>query len=375
MIPYNKPYLTGKEMERIQEAAQLGKLSGGGYFTRKDQDLLEALLGTRKCLLTSSCTDALEMAAILLDIRPGDEVIMPSYTFVSTANAFVLRGAKVVFADSSTDDPNIAPEGLTALITGRTKAIVVVHYAGIACDMDPIMAIAKKHGLWVVEDAAHALGATYKGRQLGTIGHLGALSFHETKNIHCGEGGCLLVNDERFSERAEVIWNKGTNRSAFERGEVNKYTWMDVGSSFQMSEMSAAFLFAQLENYRDIQSRRVGIWKYYLENLTPLQRKGALQVTSTPAYAIGNGHIFYLSTKTGEERERLLEYLQRMGIMAIFHYVPLHLAPFYHNNGNYCDLPNAQRFGENLVRLPLYVELSLREQEYIVDAVVRFYGS
>ena len=272
-IPFNKPYMTGKETQYIEQAVNSGKISGNGLFTKKCQDFFENKYGFIKCLLTTSCTDALEMAAILLNIKQGDEVIMPSFTFVSTANAFVLRGAKIIFADSKKDHPNIDENLLESLITPKTKAIVVVHYAGVACEMDTIMSLAKKHNIYVVEDAAQAIDSFYKGKPLGSIGHLSAFSFHETKNIQCGEGGMLAINDEQFKERAEIIWEKGTNRSAFFRGEVNKYGWVDIGSSFLPSEISAAFLWAQLESLDKIQNKRKEIYKHYQNELKSLGKQ------------------------------------------------------------------------------------------------------
>jgi len=292
MIPFNKPFFTGQETEYIKQAVSSGKISGNGTFTNKCQNFFEKKYGFKKCLLTNSCTDALEMSAILCDIQPGDEVIVPSYTFVSTANAFVLRGAKIVFADSRLDHPGIDESKIERLITSRTKMIVPVHYAGVACNMDVIMEIAKRHHLFVVEDAAQAIDSYYKGRPLGGIGHIGCFSFHETKNIQCGEGGMIVINDERFCKRAEIIWEKGTNRAEFFRGEVNKYGWVDIGSSFLPSEITAAFLFAQIEHLDEIQTRRKQIWNTYYDELKTLEKLNFLKLPYTPEYASNNGHLF-----------------------------------------------------------------------------------
>ena len=312
-IVFNKPYLTGKETEYIHEAVLSGKISGDGIFTKKCHQFFEDRFGFKKCLLTTSCTDALEMAAILINTQPGDEVIVPSYTFVSTANAFALRGAKIVFADSSPDNPNIDIDILESLITPKTKAIVPVHYAGIACDMDKITALAGKYGLYVIEDAAQAIDSYYTGsdnikRALGSIGHMAAFSFHETKNIMSGEGGMLVINDNRFIERAEIIREKGTNRSKFFRGEIDKYGWVDIGSSFLPSDIIAAFLYAQLENLDDIQNKRKAIWDVYFDVFKTLDSEGTIRVPSIPSYATNNAHMFYLVCKSIEERTELMGY-------------------------------------------------------------------
>src|SRR5688500_8388786 len=311
MIPFNKPYLTGKEVHYIYQAVSTGKISGDGVFTHKCHRFFVDKYGFRKCLLTTSCTDALEMSALLMNIQPGDEVIMPSYTFVSTANAFVLRGAKIVFADSNKVNPNIDAHEIEKLIRPKTKAIVVVHYAGIACDMDVIMDIAQRHNLFVIEDAAQAIYAFYTGKPLGSIGHMSTFSFHETKNIQCGEGGMLVINDENFVERAEIIREKGTNRSAFFRGEVDKYGWVDIGSSFLPSEIIAAFLWAQLENLDQIQERRKAIWNTYYENLEPLQDAGKLQLPNIPSYATNNAHMLYVLCNDLDERTKLIDHLKK----------------------------------------------------------------
>ncbi|AXT50975.1 dTDP-4-amino-4,6-dideoxygalactose transaminase [Aquimarina sp. BL5] len=373
MIPFNKPYMTGDELYYIKDAVLRGKISGNGYYTQKCHNFFKEVIGFRNCLLTSSCTDALEMAGILIDIKPGDEVIMPSYTFVSTANAFVLRGAKIVFADSYSDNPNIDANLIEGLITSKTKAIVVVHYAGVACDMDTIMDIANNHKLFVIEDAAQAIDSYYKGRPLGTIGHLGTFSFHETKNIISGEGGMLVINDERFDKRAEIIWEKGTNRSAFFRGEVDKYSWVDVGSSFLPSDVTAAFLFAQLENLKKIQSRRKTLWNQYYEGLKKLENEGLFELPSIPAYASCNGHLFYILCKHVEERSRLITHLKENGVYAVFHYVSLHKSPFYELENDNLELDNCEMFSERLLRLPLYYELHMEDQNKIINLVISFF--
>ncbi len=375
MIPFNKPYLSGNELQYIGEAVQSGKISGNGVFTKKSQQFFEEKYGFRRCLLTTSCTDALEMAAILCDIQVGDEVIVPSYTFVSTANAFVLRGAKIVFADSSAKNPNLDADKLLGLITPKTKAIVVVHYAGIACDMDKIMSIAEANNLFVIEDAAQAVDSFYKGRSLGSIGHLSAFSFHETKNIISGEGGMLVINDERFEKRAEIIWEKGTNRSAFWRGEVDKYNWVDIGSSFLPSEVVAAYLYAQLENLEKIQTRRKQIWAKYYEAFTDLEQSGKLKLPVVPNYATNNAHMFYLLTDSIEQRDALIGFLKANKIYAVFHYISLHSSPFYKEKAGDVSLPVSDYYSDCLVRLPLFYELAEAEQQLIIDKIIEFYNS
>lgn len=370
MIPFNKPHLTGKETHYIYEAVASGKLSGNGIFTQKCQRFFEERYGFRKCLLTSSCTDALEMSAILLDIKEGDEVIIPSYTFVSTANAFVLRGAKILFADSRADEPNLDICTIEALITPRTKAIVVVHYAGIACDMDAVMDLAEKHNIAVVEDAAQAIDAYYKGRPLGSIGHLSAFSFHETKNIISGEGGMLVVNDERLVQRAEIIWEKGTNRSAFFRGEVDKYGWVDIGSSFLPSDMTAAFLYAQLEHLDGIQARRIQLWQQYYQALSALQEKGLVRLPFIPEYSTNNAHMFYIVCKNLEERTALITYLKAQNIHAVFHYISLHKSPYYSDKHDGRELPYTDFYTDTLVRLPLYYDLTNEEQARVIENII-----
>ena len=359
MIDFNRPHLTGKETHYIYQAVADGKLSGNGVFTKKCQQFFEERYGFKKCLLTTSCTDALEMAAILCDIQPGDEVIVPSYTFVSSALAFVRAGAKIVFADSMKKNPNIDAEKIESLITPRTKVIVPVHYAGVACDMDCIMEIANRHNILVVEDAAQAIDSYYKGRPLGSIGHLSAFSFHETKNIISGEGGMLCINDERFIRRAEIIWEKGTNRAEFFRGEVNKYGWVDTGSSFLPSEVIAAFLWAQLEHLDDIQSRRKHLWELYYFNLSPLalSPNSLITLPSLPEYATNNAHMFYLVCNSLEQRTALIKHLKDNGIQAVFHYLSLHSSPYYMDKHDGRELPECDRYADCLVRLPMFYDL------------------
>lgn len=375
MIPFNKPYITGKETHYIHDAVQLGKLSGNGFYTQKCQQFFTKNYGFKKCLLTTSCTDALEMAAILLNIEPGDEVIMPSYTFVSTSNAFVLRGAKIVFADSRLDHPGIDEESIEALITEKTKAIVPVHYAGVAVDMDIIMALAQKYNLFVVEDAAQAIDSYYIGkdgvkRALGSIGHLAAFSFHETKNIISGEGGMLAINDEQFAGRAEIIWEKGTNRSAFFRGEVDKYGWVDIGSSFLPSEITAAFLYAQLENISDIQKKRIKIWEKYFTDLNAWAIENHIKLSSIPKFATNNGHMFYLIMNSIEQRDKILNKLKDNGILAVFHYLSLHKSPYYFKKHDGRDLPQSDHFSDCLIRLPLFYDLDDLEINKIVNCLI-----
>lgn len=374
MIPFNKPFLTGKEAHYMYQAVYTGKLSGNGEFTKKCQKFFEEKYGFKKALLTTSCTDALEMCAILCNVQPGDEVIVPSYTFVSSALAFVRQGAKIIFADSMASNPNIDAEKLEALITSKTKVIVPVHYAGVACDMDRIMEIANKHNILVVEDAAQAIDSYYKGRPLGSIGHMSAFSFHETKNIIAGEGGLLAINDERFIRRSEILWEKGTNRSEFFRGEVNKYGWVDTGSSFLPSEVIAAFLWAQLENMELIQNRRKAIWEQYYEGLKDLEEKGLVRLPEIPAYATNNAHMFYLVCRSLEERTALIKYLKENGVLSVFHYLSLHLSDYY--TANNTDIPNlseCDHYADCLVRLPMYYELKDEEVEKIVELINEFY--
>ena len=377
MIPFNKPYLTGKEMQYIEDAVKSGKISGNGLFTKKCQEFFEKEFGFKKTLLTTSCTDGLEMAAILADIKEGDEVIVPSFTFVSTALAFVRQGADIVFADSYSNNPNIDADQIEALITEKTKAIVVVHYAGVACDMDKIMSIANKHGIIVIEDAAQAIDSYYISKDgtkkaLGSIGHLSAFSFHETKNIISGEGGMLCINDDRFIQRAEIIWEKGTNRSQFFRGEVDKYSWVDTGSSFLPSEIISAFLWAQIENMRDIQDKRIKIWNRYYEGLSSFEpvsiKKPKLPLV--PEYATNNAHMFYLVCDNVDDRTRFIQHLKDKGILSVFHYLSLHKSSYYEKySTRKSELPNSDMFSDCLVRLPLFYELTDEQVKYIINTI------
>lgn len=378
-IPFNKPYFTGKETQYIQNAVKLGKISGNGIYTKMCHEFFEKNYGFNKCLLTTSCTDALEMAAILIDIKPGDEVIMPSFTFVSTANAFVLRGAKIKFVDSKNDHPGMDEEKIESLISSQTKAIVVVHYAGVACDMDRIMDMANKHNLFVIEDAAQAIDGFYVGRNgvrrpLGSIGNLAAFSFHETKNIISGEGGMLVINDKKFEKRAEIIWEKGTNRAAFYRGEVDKYEWIDIGSSFLPSEIIAAFLFAQLEQLKKIQEQRKKLWQHYFLKLELLQKQNKFKLPVIPDYATINAHIFYLICNSEEERNGLINHLKLNGVAAIFHYQSLGDSSFYSKCGQKISEKNADKYSNCLLRLPMYYELKMKEINFICSAISAFYS-
>ena len=373
-IHFNVPYMTGRETDYIKRAVRSGKISGNGVFTKKCQAYLEERYGFKKALLTTSCTDALEMAAIRCNIEPGDEVIVPSYTFVSTALAFVRQGAKIVFADSRVDEPNIDASKIEALITPKTKAIVPVHYAGVACDMDAIMGIARRHNLLVVEDAAQAIDSYYTGsdgvkRPLGSIGHIGCFSFHETKNIISGEGGLLAINDERFVSRAEIIWEKGTNRSQFFRGEVNKYGWVDTGSSFLPSEIVAAFLWAQLENLDDIQTKRISHWNRYYEAIAPIAENLGCTLPYIPKYATNNAHMFYLVFKDLARRSEFIAYMKERGILTVFHYLSLHASPFYVSKHDGRALPQSDRYSDCLVRLPMFYDLQVEE---VIAAIVEF---
>lgn len=368
-ITFNKPHLTGKEASYMYEAVKNCHLSGNGEFTKRCQHFFEEKYGFKKCLLTTSCTDALEMAAILCNIHPGDEVIVPSYTFVSSALAFVRQGAKIVFVDSMKRNPNIDAELIESLITPRTRVIVPVHYAGVACDMDRIMEIAERHQLLVVEDAAQAIDSYYKGRPLGTIGHLSAFSFHETKNIISGEGGMLGINDPRFIRRAEIIWEKGTNRAEFFRGEVNKYGWCDIGSSFLPSEVVAAFLWAQLEAMDDIQIKRKQLWNKYYELLKPLADEGRFRLPDIPDYATNNAHMFYLVCNNLQERTALIKKLKDNDILAVFHYLSLHSSEYYENKHDGRELPECDHYADCLVRLPMYYELGENEISVICNCI------
>ena len=372
MIPFNKPYLSGNEMSYITDAIKLGKISGDGVFTKKCHDFFNSEYGFKKSLLTTSCTDALELAALLLNISEDDEIIAPSFTFVSTVNPFLLRGAKVNFVDSYDDNPNMNVDLIEQAITPKTRAIVVVHYAGVACDMDAIMKLAKKYNLYVVEDAAQAIDSYYKKIPLGSIGQLAAFSFHETKNIISGEGGMLTINAGEFAARAEVLREKGTNRTAFFRGEVDKYGWVDVGSSFLPSEIIAAFLFAQLENLGAIQKKRLELWNMYNEALQPLKQKN-IMLPVIPSYASNNAHMYYLVCNSLEERTGLIAHLKKKDINAVFHYQSLHNSPFYSGRNKRLYLPNADKFSDCLVRLPMFYELQPDEVLHICKAIKEFY--
>lgn len=368
MIPFNKPFLTGKETQYIEEAVKSGKISGNGLFTQKCQTFFEKKYGFKKCLLTTSCTDALEMCALLADIKPEDEVIIPSFTFVSTALAFVRQGANIIFADSYKNNPNIDADKIEALITPKTKAIVVVHYAGVACDMEKIINITTKHNLLLIEDAAQAIDSYYTfsdgtKKALGSIGQLAAFSFHETKNIISGEGGMLTINDEKFIDRAEIIWEKGTNRSQFFRGEINKYGWVDTGSSFLPSEIISAFLWAQLENLENIQNRRLEIWNHYYQGL---KNNTIFSLPQIPKYASNNAHMFYIVCKNLDSRTRLIKKLKENDVLAVFHYLSLHKSEFYKDKHDGRPLVYSDDFEDKLLRLPLYYELKNEEINHII---------
>jgi dTDP-4-amino-4,6-dideoxygalactose transaminase len=372
MIPFNKPYMTGRELECIAQAHTNGHLSGDGGFTKKCHAWLEKRMGAKKALLTHSCTAALEMAAILANIQPSDEIIMPSHTFVSTANAFVLRGGVPVFVDIRSDTLNMDEALIEAAITPRTKVIVPVHYAGVACEMDVIMDIAQRHRLLVIEDAAHGIMSSYKGRPLGAIGHLGAHSFHETKNIIAGEGGALSVNDERFVERAEIIREKGTNRSQFFRGQVDKYTWVDIGSSYLPGEVIAAFLWAQMEEAETITNMRLDIWQRYHNSFAPLEASGLVRRPFIPKDCQHNAHMYYVLLMPGIDRKTILDEFNRNDIGAVFHYVPLHSSPAGQRYGRtHGDLAITNSVSERLIRLPLWVGLTATQQESVVETLER----
>jgi dTDP-4-amino-4,6-dideoxygalactose transaminase len=370
MIPFNKPYLHGRELVYIAEAVASGKISGDGIFSKRCHQFFEQRYGMHKALLTTSCTDALEMCALLLNVGPDDEVILPSFTFVSSANAFALRGARLVFADSEADNPNISATQVEALITPRTRVIVVVHYAGIACEMDPILEIASARGIVVVEDAAQAIDSYYRGRPLGTLGELGAFSFHETKNVISGEGGLLSVNNPLYATRAEIIREKGTNRSAFFRGEVDKYGWVDVGSSFLPSDIVAAYLYAQLENLDIIQARRLSIWSRYAKHFADVLPRHGVALPKIPSWATNNAHMFFLVMGGIAQRSALIVSLREQGILAVFHYLSLHSSPYFQERHDGRPLPNSDRFTDCLVRLPLFYEMSDADVDRVAEAVV-----
>ncbi len=372
-IPFNRPCFTGSELRYIAEAVERGHISGDGYFSKQCHAFLEDSVGVKKALLTTSCTHALEMSALLLDIQPGDEVICPDFTFVSTINAFVLRGARPVFVDVRPDTLNLDETLLEAAITPRTRAILVVHYGGVGCEMDTIMEIANRHGIPVVEDNAHGLFAKYKGRNLGTFGVMATQSFHETKNFHCGEGGALLVNDPRYIERAEIIREKGTNRSRFFRGQVDKYTWVDIGSSYLPSDVLAAFLYAQLEARDDIQTKRQRIWERYNTELREWADAHDVCLPTVPAYCQQAYHVFYLLLPSLASRTALIDHLKGQGILSVFHYLPLHLSDMGQKFGGAVgDCPVTERVSDTLLRLPLYNDLTEADQMRVVEAIQAF---
>lgn len=376
MINFNVPPYTGKEIEYIEEAVRNQKICGDGPFTKKCNEWIEEKTGTAKCLLTTSCTHATELAALLADIREGDEVIMPSYTFVSTADAFVLRGAKVVFVDVRPDTMNIDESLIEDAVTERTKAIVPVHYAGVGCEMDTIMDVAKRHNLMVIEDAAQGIMSTYKGKALGTFGEFGCLSFHETKNFSMGEGGALLIRDEKYIENAEIFREKGTDRSKYFRGQVDKYRWQNYGSSYLPSDMNAAYLYAQLQVADEITQSRMDRWNEYWEQLTPLAEEGRIELPYIPEYCEHNAHMFYIKTKDMEERKRLIAFLKDRGILSVFHYVPLHSAPAglkfgrFHGEDKYTT-----KESERLLRLPMFYTLTADQVAYITEQIKAFYNA
>lgn len=372
-IPFNKPFFAGKEVQNIVNAAYYGHLSGNGVYTKMCHQFFEDRWGFKKTYLTSSCTDAFEMATMLMDLKPGDEVIMPSFTFVSTTSPFILRGAKLVFSDSSAGHPNIDMEKVEELITDRTKVLVVMHYGGVAVDMDKAVELAKKYNLILFEDVAHAIDSYYKGKPLGTFGDFAAFSFHETKNVSCGEGGLLAVNNEKYFDKADIAWDKGTNRAAFERREVDQYEWVGLGASYMPSDMIAGMLYAQLENIEDIQHKRIQIWERYYENLKTLQENNLAIIPHIPEYATNNGHLFYLLLHDKEQRNALIDFLDKNHIMAVFHYLPLHNSPYFKNKHDGRLLINAERFSETIVRLPLFYELPLMIVDMICDKVKEFF--
>lgn len=373
MIPFNKAYLAGNEIKYITDAINSGKLSGDGVYTKKCHEFFEHKYGFQKTLLTTSCTHALEIAALLLDIKEGDEVIVPSFTFVSTANAFALRGAKIIFADSLPDNPNIDPNEIERLITSKTKAIAIVHYAGFACDMDAIMSISTHYNIPIVEDAAQAIDSYYDKKPLGSFGDFGAFSFHDTKNIICGEGGLISINKEKYIKRAEIIREKGTNRTQFFKGEVDKYGWVDIGSSYLPSEINAAFLMGQIEHLTRIQKQRVKIWNSYYKELQDLANEGKIVLPVIPPKSTVNGHLFYFLCNNIQERDKLISFLRKNDVYAVFHYLPLHDSPYFKEKYTGIKLPYSQKFADCMIRLPLFFELNEEEQSKIIKLINRFY--
>jgi dTDP-4-amino-4,6-dideoxygalactose transaminase len=372
-IPFNKPYLPIASVIHIARGALAGTIAGNGRYTKDCHRFFEQRFGFKKALLSTSCTDALEMASILCDIAPGDEVIVPSFAYMSTANPFLLRLARVVFADCLPDVPNIDPDQIEQLITPKTRVITVVHYGGFACDMDRIIEIARKNNILVVEDAAHAIDSYFRGRPLGSIGHFGTFSFHETKNIISGEGGMLTVNDDQFLQRAEIIWEKGTNRAAFHRGEIDRYHWVDIGSSFLPSDTVAAFLYTQLVRFDRIQQNRKNLWWSYYQTLKPLEDKGFLKCPVIPEFATVNGNMFYITVEKTATRDRLLDHLIRKGIHAVIHYFPLHSSPFFREKHDGRPIPNTERFSETMIRLPFYNALRKNQIRYICRELESFF--
>lgn len=374
-IPFNKPHVQGNELKYFKDLLKTRNFSGNGKYTGKVQKHFERKYKIKKALLTTSCTAALDMAAILADISPGDEVIIPTYTFTSTANAFVLRGAKIIFADSEKRTPNLDVSKIEKLITKKTKVIVVVHYAGVSCDMGKVMLIAKKHGLLVIEDAAQAIDSFYKNKRLGTIGDLASFSFHETKNIHAGEGGLLAINNPRFMKRGEIIWEKGTNRAEFFRGEVNKYEWKDLGSSFLISEINAAFLYAQLQDLKKIQIKRKKSWDRYQTNLKELADQKIISLPFLPSYSRHNAHLSYILCRNMPERSKLIFFLRANGVLSVFHYLCLHKSSFHKKREKPRKLKHAERYEQTLLRLPLFVDLKLKEVDFVCNLIKEFYST
>jgi len=374
-IPFNKPYFSGNEIQNVVNATNWGHISGNGVYTQKCHNFFEEKYGFQKCFLTTSCTDAFEMAIMLMDLQVGDEVILPSFTFVSTANPFLLKGTKIVFADSLAEHPNIDLEKAEELITEKTRVLVVMHYGGVAVDMDKAVELARKYNLILLEDTAHAIDSFYKGKPLGSFGDFAAFSFHETKNISAGEGGLLAINNEKYIERAEIIWEKGTNRAAFSRGEISKYEWVDVGASFLPSDIIAGVLFAQLESLEDIQQKRISIWERYFQNLKHLEEKGLVKLPHIHANATNNGHLFYLQTDNPQQRDEMLSFLNNNGVHAVFHYLPLHSSPFFKPLHDGRELPHTNRFSETILRLPFFYELPLEIVDMVCERVENFYFS